>query len=218
MSVLEDYKDKISNQWLGLTSNLRKKILGSNNENIDLLVDSFYKLEAPQRNAAMVGGIATLITVVAIFLGLYFSQLASLNRDLNRRFDALYEIHDLKEKYQAENSRFQALEASISGSLATVRTRPYFEKIANEQGVKIDSLTEAKTPLPLDNALSARFQEIQVELRLTNISVPKLLAFLVEVEKGGGTIRIQDLQVQARYGTKLFFDAKIKARSFAEAG
>ena len=84
--------------------------------------------------------------------------------------------------------------------------------------MKIDSLTEAKTPLPLDNALSARFQEIQVELRLTNISVPKLLAFLVEVEKGGGTIRIQDLQVQARYGTKLFFDAKIKARSFAEAG
>ena len=60
MSVLEDYKDKISNQWLGLTSNLRKKILGSNNENIDLLVDSFYKLEAPQRNAAMVGGFRRL--------------------------------------------------------------------------------------------------------------------------------------------------------------
>ena len=218
MSAFDDYKDQILNQWGLLTSSVRKKVFGANNENIDLLVDSFYKLEPPQRNAAIVGGAVGLVIIVVTFLGIYFAQLSSLNRDLNRRFDALYEIRDLKDSYLVESARFTALETSITGSSSTVRMRPYFEKIANEQGVKIDGLTESKAPLASDNALSAKFQEIRVEMRLNNISIPKLLAFLVEVEKWGGSIRIQDLQVQAKYGTKLFFDAKIKARSFAEAG
>lgn len=218
MSAIDDFKDGCLNQWEALTSNVRKKIFGANNENIDLLVDSFYKLEPPQRNAAIAGGSVGLVVIVVAFLGVYFAQLSSLNRDLNRRFDALYEIRDLKDSYQVENARFSALEASISGSSSTMRMRPYFEKIANEQGVKIDGLTESKAPLASDNVLSAKFQEVRVEMRLNNISIPKLLEFLVEVEKGGGSIRIQDLQVQAKYGTKLFFDAKIKARSFAEAG
>jgi hypothetical protein len=218
MSLIDDFKDRFLNQWGALTSIVRKKIFGANNENVDLLVDSFYKLEPPQRNAAIAGGSVGLVVIVVVFLGVYFAQLSSLNRELNRRFDALYEIRDLKDSYQVENARFIALESSISGSSSTVRMRPYFEKIANEQGVKIDGLTESKAPIASDNALSAKFQEIRVEMRLNNISIPKLLAFLVEVEKGGGSIRIQDLQVQAKYGTKLFFDAKIKARSFAEAG
>jgi hypothetical protein len=218
MSALEDFQEKLKNQWNSLTGEVRKRFLGANNENLDLLVDSFYKLEPPQRNAVIVGGVAGLVLVVFGFLALYFAQVSSLNRELNKRFDALYEIRDLKAEYNREDRRFQGLVDAINGGAGSLRVKPFFEKIANEQGVQIEGLTETKAALPPDNALGERFQEVKVDMRLNNISIPRLLNFILEVEKGSGFIRIQDLQIRARYGTKLFFDAQIKARGLTNAG
>lgn len=218
MSALEDFQEKIRNQVATASAEIRKRIFGANNENLDLLVDSFYKLEPPQRNAVIAGGIAGLGLVVFGLIALYFAQISSLNRELNKRFDALYEIRELKADFQLEDKRFQSLVEAISGGSGSLRIKPYFEKIANEQGVQIEGLNESKVALPIDNALGEKFQEVRVDMRLNNISIPRLLNFVVEVEKGAGFIRIQDIQIRARYGTKLFFDAQIKARGLAAVG
>ncbi len=218
MSALEDFQEKVRNQWSSFTNELRKRIFGANNENLDLLVDSFYKLEPPQRNAVLAGGVALLGFLVFGFIALYFAQVSSLNRELNKRFDALYEIRELKADYLREDRRFQALTEAINGGSGALRIKPFFEKVANEQGVQLEGLTETKSQLPAENALSEKFQEVRVDMRLNNISIPKLLNFVVEVEKTGGFIRVQELQIRARYGTKLFFDAQIKARGLAAIG
>lgn len=218
MSALEDFQEKLRNQFAGVSAEIRKRIFGANNENLDLLVDSFYKLEPPQRNAVIAGGVAGLVVLVVGLIGLYFAQVSSLNRELNKRFDALYEIRELKADYQMQEKRFQGLVDAIAGGSGSLRIKPYFEKIANEQGVQLEGLNEAKVPLASDNALSERFQEVRVDMRLSNISIPRLLTFVVEVEKGAGFIRVQDIQIRARYGTKLFFDAQIKARGLAPLG
>lgn len=218
MSAFEDFQEKIRNQVAVVTTEIRKRIFGANNENLDLLVDSFYKLEPQQRNAVIAGSIAGLCLIVFGFVGLYFAQISSLNRELNKRFDALYEIRELKADYQREDRRFQSLADALTGSSSSVRIKPFFEKIANEQGVQIEGLNESKSALPAENALSEKFQEVRVDMRLNNISIPRLLNFIVEVEKGGGFIRIQDIQIRSRYGTKLFFDAQIKARGLASVG
>jgi len=218
MSALEDIQEKIRNQWATLSADIRKKLLGANNENLDLLVDSFYKLEPPQRNAVIAGGIAGLGLVVFGFLALYFTQVNSLNRELNKRFDALYEVRELKSDYQREDKRFQSLVDALSGGAGSLRIKPYLEKVANDQGVQLSDLAESRSPLPSENALSEKFQEVKVEVRLLNISIPRLLNFIIEVEKGGGFVRVQDLKIQAKYGTKLFFDVTLKARGLSTAG
>jgi len=49
---------------------------------------------------------------------------------------------------------------------------------------------------------------------MPNISIPRLLSFLVEVEKSNKYLRVQDLQIRARYGTKLYFDSQAKVRGY----
>ncbi len=218
MSALEDFQEKIRNQWSALSAEVRKRLFGANNENLDLLVDSFYKLEPQQRNAVLAGGVGLLGFIVFGFVALYFAQVSSLNRELNKRFDALYEIRELKADYQREDRRFQALVDAINGGSGATRIKPFFEKVANEQGVQLEGLTESKAQLPAENALSEKFQEVRVDMRLSNISIPRLLNFVVEVEKSGGFIRIQDIQIRARFGTKLFFDATVKAHGLAASG
>ena len=51
-------------------------------------------------------------------------------------------------------------------------------------------------------------------MRLPNISIPRLLGFLVEVEKSNKYLRVQDLQIRGRYGTKLYFDSQVKVRGY----
>lgn len=218
MSALEDLQEKVRNYWGNLTAEVRKRVLGANNENIDFLVDTFYKLEPNQRNAVIAGGVAGLGLIVFGFLALYFAQIGSLNRELNKRFDALYEIRELKAEYQREDRRFQSLSDALNGGAGSLRIKPYFEKVANDQGVQISDLSESRASLPSENALGEKFQEVKVEMRLLNISIPRLLNFIVEAEKGGGYIRVQDLQIRSKYGTKLFFDVTLKARGLATAG
>jgi len=217
MSALDDFQEKIRSSWTNFTADIRKRVLGANNENIDFLVDTFYKLEPTQRNAVIAGGVAGLSLIVVGFLALYFSQINALNRELNKRFDALYEIRELKADYQREDKRFQNLVDALMGGAGSLRIKPYFEKLANEQGVQLSDLSESRSDLPSDNALREKFQEVKVEMRLSNISIPRLLNFIVEAEKGSGYIRVQDLQIRAKYGTRLFFDVTIKARGLASA-
>jgi hypothetical protein len=92
--------------------------------------------------------------------------------------------------------------------------KPFFEKIANDLGVTIEGISDQKVPLAAENPLSDKLQEIRVEMRLPNISIPRLLNFVVEIEKSGKYLKVQDLQIRARYGTKLFFDGQIKVRGY----
>lgn len=214
MSALTTMQDNMRTQVQQLNKEIRRRVLGANNERLDLLVDSFYKLEPPQRNAVIVGGIASLVLVVVSFLALYFAQVSSLNRELNKRFDALYEMRQQKHEYQVEDRKFAKLIESVTADSASLRIKPYFEKIANDQAVQIEGLTETKVPLAADNPMSEKLQEVKVEMRLNNISIPRLLNFITEVEKGSGSIRIQDMQIRARYGTKLFFDVQLKGHGY----
>jgi hypothetical protein len=214
MSSLATFQEQFRSRYDFFIKELRKRTIGANNERLDLLIDSFYKLEPPQRNAVLAGGFAALVVIVLGLTGLYFAQVNGLNRELNKRFDALYELRDLKAQYQKEDMRFSKVVESLTSSGSALRIKPYFEKIANDQSVQIEGLQETKVPLPNDNPMSEKLQEVKVEMRLNNISIPRLLNFIVEVEKGSGSIRIQDMQIRSRFGTKLFFDVQLKGHGY----
>lgn len=214
MSQIAAIRENIKDRLDFFTKEIKKRTLGANNERLDLMIDSFYKLEPQQRNLALAGGIGALGVLVVGFMWLYFSQVNGLNKELNRRFDALYEIRDLKKEFQLEDQKFSKLVEGVMSASGGLRIKPYFEKIANDQGVQIEGLAETKVPLASENPMSEKLQEVKVDMRLNNISIPRLLNFVVEVEKGSGTIRIQDLQVRSRYGTRLFFDATIKGHGY----
>ena len=216
MSGVTGMIEQVRGQALSALNLVRIRVMGANNERLDFLMDSFYKLSPPQRTAALSG----LIGVVGFFVFgaviLYFSQVGRLRSELNESFEALHEMQSLKAEYQAEQKRYDKLTEQIARKTGDLRPKPFFEKIANEQGVQIEGgLTETRVPLPADNPLSEKMQEVRVEMRLNNISVPRLLNFLVEVEKANNFVRVQDLEIRARFGTRLYFDSKLKARAYS---
>ena len=217
MSTVAALTDRAKAQILSGIHQVRRRLLGANNERLDFLMDSFYKLTPSQRS----GVVAGLIGLIALFvLGatlLYFSQVSRLKEDLANSFAALHELQDLKSAYELENQNFDKLVDVVGRKTSQVRMKPFFEKIANDLGVTIEGLQEQQTQFPTESPLSDKMQEVLVDMRFPNISVPRLMNFLVEIEKSNKYMRVRDLQVRGRYGTKLFFDAQAKIRGYSPA-
>lgn len=214
MSVVATFADRLKDQIQVNLKVAQKRLFGVNNEKLDFLMDSFYKLSSNQRTAALAGSIGVVFLLVVMVFGLYFSLISHLKNDLSSSFAALHELQSKKAMYEQENRNFEKLVDMVERKTKQVSLKPFFEKIANEQGVIIEGLSDSKSPLPADNPLAERFQEVRVEMRMPNISIPRLLSFLVEVEKSNKYLRVQDLQIRARYGTKLYFDSQAKVRGY----
>jgi hypothetical protein len=214
MSVVATFADRLKGQIQVNLKVAQRRLFGANNEKLDFLMDSFYKLSANQRTAALSGSIGVVFLLVIMVFGLYFSLVSHLKNELSSSFAALHELQSKKAMYEQENRNFEKLVDMVERKTKQVSLKPFFEKIANDQGVNIEGLSDSKSPLPADNPLAERFQEVRVEMRMPNISIPRLLSFLVEVEKSNKYLRVQDLQIRARYGTKLYFDSQAKVRGY----
>jgi len=214
MSALATFSDRFKGQFAGQLNVIRRRLFGANNEKLDFFMDSFYKLSPNQRTGVLAGIVGIIALFVFGAVGLYFSQVNRLKNDLAASFDALHELHTMKGQYEQENKNYEKLVDTIEKKTRSMSIKPFFEKIANDLGVTLEGLNDSKAPLPSDNALSEKIGEVKVEMHMPNISIPRLMSFLVEVEKSNKYLKVQDLQIRGRYGTKLFFDAQAKVRGY----
>jgi hypothetical protein len=215
MSSVNDAVEKVRERIQDGIDSLRKKVFGANNEHLDFVMDSFYKLAPPQRNAVLAGIISGIILFVMAAVGLYFSRVNSLKSELNDTFAAIHEIRGIKKDLGEVEARFDSLVSAVDKRTNDLKIKPFFEKLAKQEQVVIEGLVEQKAQLPADNPLAAKMEENLVEMRLPKISIPRLLNFLIEIEKADKYLRIQDLKIQGRYGTKLYFDGTVKIRGYS---
>jgi len=215
MGFLDTILDRIRKTFRSAIKLVRSKVFGSNNERLDFIMDSFNKLPPQHQSAVLVGvgGVIFLFVVGAALL--YISRVNALSSELDDSFSAYHELRSLKAEFQTEDKRFEKLVSSIDKKTRNVKYKPFFEKITKDLSLQMEGLNEEKLAIPVDNPLSEKVKEVKITMRFPEISLPKLLNFLVEVEKSGKLLRIWDLQIRSRYGTKLFFTAEVEIRGYA---
>lgn len=211
-------KDRLSSQLQGLTKVVRSKIFGANNERLDLLMDSFYGLSDQQRMGVFIAsGLGGLVLVAAILFG-YFSRVEALDSELSASFNAIHDLRRQKNIYEQENRRYRQMIRMVSQKTRDLRIKPFFEEKAQKIGVSLQDLNDQTTPMPAENYMSNDAQYVNVDLRLPKISIPRLMNFIVDVEKSNNFLSVQDLQIRGRYGTKLYFDAQAKFKGYSLGG
>ncbi len=219
MNELKQYIEQLKGRLSLLLEQLRAKAFGANNERLDFLMDSFYKLEPKERIGVLAGIAGAIGFVIVVAFVIYFSQVGRLKTELNDSFAALHELQELKSDYSIEDARFQRVVEQVQRKTSDLQVKPFFEKVARDTLVQLEGLNVQKNPLEADNPLGAKMQEVKVkDLRINNTSIPKVLNFLIEIEKANNYIRVQDLEIRGRFGTRLYFDTKLTARGYAVGG
>ena len=197
-----------------VSSFLKETLLGKNNERLDFILDSFYKLSPQQRTGVMVASVALAVgTVVAIF-GLYFSRVDALDQRLNQSSMAIGEFHIVEAKNKEAEAELSVLKDRILSKMKSFSIKPFFEKVAQEVSVEIKSTKVREADTVDIEDLSSFIKEQDVEIIISKISLPRLLKFISAVEKKQKYVRVKDLRVRDLSGKKLYFQAQIFFRAF----
>ena len=212
--MFEAITEKIGSATSGIRGRFKRTVFGANNEKLDFIMDSFLKLEPNQRSAFLVGaGSALGIIVVGVFW-LYFSRIGALETELNDGFAALYRLQGLKQEYVVEGRRYNAVVDNVKRKTDRLSLKPFVEKLAQDTQVAIRDLSEKKEDMPSDITFSSKMKYNTVEVDFNKVSIPRLLKFLIEVERSKKYLTIKDLEVRARYRDRLFFEAEAKVRGY----
>lgn len=214
MSAIADVKDQFQSLVSRVIFQVRSSLFGMNNERIDFLMDSFYKL-SPQQQTGLLSGVAgaLLVFVLGAFT-IYFSRINALEDESNTSFDALQEMRSLSANYEQELKRYQELKGIVARNSAEFKPKPYFESQSNKVGVQIQDLRSQDTEIAADSPLATDFRYSTVEFRLPKVSLPRLLKFIEEVEKGNPSLNFHSLQIRTRYGDRLFFETNAKVVAY----
>ena len=210
-SILSIIRDRFS----PLINRIREKIFGAHNENIDLVVDSFYKLTPPQRNGVLIGGMGLILGFILFSIILYFAQVSVLQTELDKSLRALATIRSLKLEDQTVSEKFNSLIETISRKSKGFNPKPFFEKLSKTMGIELTGISEKDVPFDQNDPLVKKIKMVNVEVKLPKVSIPKLLNFIVELEKSNHLLKVQDLKITGQYGNKLYFDAQLLIRGYA---
>lgn len=218
MSSINNIQDQVLSAVTRAGDQVKRQVLGPNNERLDFVMDSFYKLSPSQQSSVLAGVLGGVVLIVIGFFGLYFAQVSALEASLDDSFAALREMRVLSQKYDYEKSRFQELENVINRSGRGFRPKPFFESKANQAGIAITDLRSGDADIPVDSLLSESFKYTTVEFRLPKVSVPRLLKFFSEIEKSGKNLSVDNLVIRSRYGDRLYFEVSAKIIGYKAGG
>lgn len=218
MNSLQNIRDQFQSLVSRVVYQVRRSLFGMNNERIDFVMDSFYKLPPQQQTGVLAGAAGLLLVFVLGAFTIYFSRINALEDELNTSFDALQEIRVLNASYESELHRYQELKSLVSRNANDFKPKPYFESKSNQVGVAISDLRSQDSDIPAESALAQDFRYSQVDFRLPKVSLPRLLKFVEEVEKGNPNLIFHSLQIRTRYGDRLFFETNAKVVGYKTGG
>lgn len=193
---------------------IKVKVLGVNNERLEFVMDSFYKLEPSQRNGVL-GVLGSLIGgFVFVAVAVYFMRVNALSDDLNQTFNALNELRAIKQQTAMTTAKFDSLVDRIQVKTRTLTFKPFFEKLARDAKLTLKNISDKTVDMDPQNPLAENISEVHVDMRLSKVSIPRLVNFIVDIEKSGRFLRVQNLQIVGMYGNKLYFDVNLLVRGY----
>lgn len=152
----------------------------------------FLRLNPRERVMVTSAGAATVVAVTFLVLFLLSSSADATRRRTESKLQRLAEAEQLATGYaEAERVRKQA-EAALTSSDVSLPT--YVDEKGRKVGLDIPSLNP-KGDIPVGDG---RIIESSVELTLTDVSLPNLVAFLGSLEQGPGVVRVTFLRIEPR--------------------
>lgn len=202
--------DKIKDALRPTLDSVRRAILGPNNERIDFIMDSFYKLSSKQQIGALIAlAVGILVVIGGVFI-IYLSRISALETELDVGYKTIQNLRVMAVEYNNENKRFTWLKDNVSRNTTSLRPKPFFERTSKNVGISLNSLRTQDSPLPPDNLLSNDFSQLTVDFGIPKVSLPRLLKFLGEVEKSKHHLYVKNLEIKARFEDRLYFDSQAK--------
>jgi hypothetical protein len=194
---------------------LKAAVFGKQNERLEFVMDSYFKLPPEGRTAALVGGFALGILILMGIVGLYLAALGSLQGRLDEAFEATNKLREAHTAHAMNRQKFNELEQKLEAANQGLVVISVLEQKAKELGLSTSGFPAQLpvTDLPQGNPLADKYQNAKVEFRVNNVSLKKISDFVIAVESTPHMLRVSSLKIRSLYQNKLFFDATFEVEA-----
>jgi len=197
---------------LQITMPIKNFVFGKQNERLEFLMDSYFKLSNESRTGLLVGGIFASITLVISLIVSYMIGLNMLQAQLDTAFSASNQLRDLGGAYASSKAQLMNLEQRINQANEGFVMVGVLEKKAKELNLNTSGFPPQLpvTDFPTNNPLSEKFQNAKVEFRVSNASIKKILDYIVALESTPNLLRVTSLKIKGLYQDRMYFDASFE--------
>jgi len=193
-------------QWL---IPLRTVVFGRQNERLEFIMDSYFKLPPEGRTAALAGGFVVGVLVLVGLVGVYIAALGGLQGKLDDAFEASNKLRESHTAYAMNKQKFTDLESKLEQASQNLVLISVLETKAKELGLATSGFPPQlpTIDLPAGNPLADKYQNAKVEFRVNNVSLKKITDYVIAIESTPHMLRVGSLKVKSLYQNKLYFDA-----------
>jgi hypothetical protein len=175
-------------------------------------MDSYFKLPSEGRTAVVAGAFIVAGLTVFGFIGLYLSALSSLQSKLDQSFQAVNKLRAKQVEYAVTKRKFDELDKRISNVTSSLQILSLLEEKAKSLDLQISGNTKTdKASSEKDfikgTLLAEKYKSTRSEFRVSNVSLKKIIDFVVAIESDDKMLRVSDLRIKGLYQNKIYFDA-----------
>lgn len=152
----------------------------------------FGQLSQRERRLVTLAGSAALIFAVFMIFFSFSNSASSYRRRTEQKLEDLEKVQTLAASFREAETERQNVERQLSAS--NVQLISYLEEKGVNAGLDIRTLNP-KGDVPIGDG---KIVESAVEVTLTDVRLDKLVAFLSDLERGPGVVKVKRLRLEPR--------------------
>jgi hypothetical protein len=198
-------------------SRFREFIFGKNNIRLDVLLDKFYSIRQEKRSKLVFFSVLGLILFFISSIIFYFYGLHILQVQLNEVTRSFNQLSSVKGAYLSINQEFKKLSNELKNTNSAGFLHDVIDAKAKELNIDLTFVSEKATVLDLSAAdpMSSHFQKVRMDCKLNSVSLRKIIDFLSLIQKTENKLKVEKLEIQQKFGTKLYFDVNVSIAAYS---
>ena len=197
-------------------SKIKELIFGKNNIRLDVLIDKFYSIRQEKRSKLVFYCVIGLFLFFVSLISMYVYGLYNLQNQLDDAFANYNDLNNIKSSYVFVNQEFSKIVGSLKSVNNVNSIQSAIDQKAKELNIDLSFVTDKPTlsELASGDALFGQFQKARIECKLNTVSLKKIIDFINTIQKTDNKFKIDRLEIQQKFGTRLYFDVNLTISAF----
>jgi hypothetical protein len=203
--------------FLDTTSqNLKQWIFGKQNERMEFIMDSYFKLSPEQRSGTLIGmGVFGILVLFGLII-IYISMLSSLQQQLDKAYFRASQLRDISLEFMATKQKFNDLQQKLNTANQAGSILTFLEGKTREMGIQgVFPSQIPMTEFPPSHPLSKGYSQAKLDYKASNLSLKKIIELVIAVENSPQMYKVSSLNIKGTYQNKVFFDAALEIEGLA---
>lgn len=196
-----------------LFSPIRAAVFGRQNERLEYLADTFFKMSPEARAGIIVGGILGFFITILAIIWLYIIGLEKLQTRLDGAYGALNKLRQLDASHAVSTAKSKALADRFSSANQNLSLVTLVEEKAKTMGIKISFSSPQRDTAPgtpLRDSSLKNHRVAQMAFNIENVGLKRASEFIIELERLPNMLHVTSLKLSRGFTNKLYLDAEIE--------